>query len=370
MKRKIFAIAVMVLLAGALQGVSAQYLTSTRAGFINRVEGKVYIQHSNDVSMDRNRAVLGTQMKDGDLILTGADGYAEILLTPGSYLRLNHQTEVRALNTAFSEARFEVVKGSIFIEAGQLDKKDPIEIVTPNGPLAINKDGLLRIDVRQGLTEVSVRQGEIYLGTRGQLLAKNATKVGRGKVARLSGAASEMAKVDKDAVDDFDLWSFNRAQTLVAANYSALRRSRNIGGPLTFGWLFDPFYNCYTFIPGRGYFYSPYGLPFFRQFNDYYYYYPYGYSPWYYYGGGGGGGGNVNRPPSRIVAGHDRVQTRREFPSDRGVADFPSSRGVDYGSRGVSSGASSTVIAPSAPATVSGGAERGGGGGGARPGRP
>jgi len=283
------------------------------------------------------------------------------------------------VGTSLTEPRFEVVKGSVIVEIGQLAKQTAVEILTPQGPIAMGKEGLHRIDVREDGTTVAVRQGEVYLGTIEQLLAKRAPKVGRGKMARLVGTSSlaaraqpQLAKLDKDAIDEFDSWSFNRAQTLMAANYSALRRG-SMRGIFALGWYYDPFYNCYTFMPGGGLYYSPYGFPFFRRYADYSYYFPYGY--WYYPGGGswgsGGGGGGGSAPP-RVIAGHDRVPAQRQIEG-RGLSTGNSGfSGADVGSRGVSAGSSSagTVSAPSAPVSISGGASRGDSGGSSSASRP
>jgi len=382
MKRITFLLGVFALLvvAGAGQMASGQYLVSTKAGFVNRAEGMIYIQRAENDSGERGRASLGTQMKEGDLLITAIGARAEILLNPGSYLRLNESTEVRAVGTSLTQPRFEVVKGSVIVEIGQLAKQTAIEILTPQGPISMGKEGLQRIDVTAGGTTVAVRQGEAYLGTAEQLLAKRAPKVGRGKMARLVGTTSfaegtqpQLAKVDKDAVDQFDSWSFNRAQTLMAANYSALRRS-SLSSAFALGWYFDPFYNCYTFIPGGGLYFSPYGFPFFRRYSDFSYYFPYGYGYGYYPGGGswggsGGGGGSV---PARVIAGHDRVPAQRQMEG-RGLSTGNSGySGADAPTRGVSMGSSSagTVSAPSAPVSVSGGASRGDSGGSSSAGRP
>ena len=367
----------LLVLAGMAESVLAQYLVSTKAGFVNKVDGKVEIQRKDNEDGSRGRVSLGTQMKEGDLVITGAGGRAEILLNPGSYLRLDANTEVRAVNTILTETRFEVVSGSVIVEVGEIDKKSPIEIATPDGIISINKASLLRLDVEDGVTTVAVRQGEAYRGTSQELLTKTATKIGRGKLARLDDAAAnslpELAKLDKDDVDGFDTWSFNRAQSLMAANYSALQRN-SVRSSLAYGWFYDPFHNFYTFIPRGGY-YSPYGFPFCRRFSDFYYYYPYG-VPYYYYSpnnqGGGGGmrGGNTT---ARVIAGIERAPIQRSMEGRR-MGDFGGS--PDFGRSGGSMPSSSggTVSAPSSSVTVTGGAPargaEGGGGGGARPGRP
>jgi hypothetical protein len=270
-----------LLLASLCAGATAaQHLISTKAGFVNRVDGKVYIVRQDSEDGAKASASLGTQMREGDRLSAETGSYAEILLNPGSYIRIDGRSELRAVKTDLANIRFELISGSAMVEVGQVDKKLPIEIITPHGSFFIRKTGLQRIDVRDEMTAVAVRQGEIHLGTLDQVLAKESFKIGRGKVAQLTGApAPSLAKIDKDATDQFDQWSFSRAELLMAANQRALSQSSTRNRALSFGWHFDPFHSCYTFIP-RGSFWSPYGFGFFNSFNSCYdcYFPPTGYS--------------------------------------------------------------------------------------------
>jgi FecR protein len=323
----IAAFAVLLLSLSFSGSAAAQHLVSSKAGFVNRVDGKVYIvrQDSQD-SQDgaKGSASLGTQMREGDRLSAEAGSYAEILLNPGSYIRIKEKSELRAVNTDLTQVRFELTRGTAMIEVGQIDKKSPIEIITPHGSFFIRKTGLQRIDVKDEMTSVAVRQGEIHLGTLDQMLAKKSFKVGRGKVAQLTGApAPSLAKIDKDAIDEFDQWSFSRAELLMAANQRALGQSSTRNGALSFGWHFDPFHRCYTFIP-RGSYWSPYGFGFFNSFNSCYdcYFPPTGYG----YGNPGGGsqkgtagsgGRGSTAPPPRVVSGIDRGSIRRVIEQPR-----------------------------------------------------
>ncbi len=385
---KIF-VAAFALLALASIAVNAQHLISSKAGFVNRAEGKVFILRADSEDNTKGRVSLGTQMRDGDSLITEADSFAEILLSPGSYLRLNENSEVRALSTSLTQIRFEVVKGGAITEVATateqvstINKNSPLEIVTPHGTVSIAKDGLYRFDPIDTNTLVQVRQGELFIGDRNQFLAGKAIKVGRGNAVKLNGspiARSDMAKVNKDASDRFDAWSFNRANTLMAANISALRRSRTMNS-LSYGWMYDSFYNCYTFIPRNGLWYSPYGFGFFNSYGWALNYWPYGYSPYYgypygNYGGGNSGGGSVNLP-SRVIAGNDRAPIQRQIEGRRidSGSGFGADRSApDFGSRSISapSAASSSVstISSSAP-TRSESPSSGGGGRSAPPTRP
>jgi hypothetical protein len=354
---------------------NAQYLISTKAGFVNRVEGEVYVLRAAGEDGEKGRASLGTQLRAGDRLSVAGKGFAEALLNPGSYIRLSENTEIRALSIGFDSVRFELIKGSVITEIGQVDKKTPIEIVTPHGALTIAKAGLSRIDAKDSATLVAVRQGEIHLGTRDEFTVNQSLKIKRGKVVTLTGSArpgpSDIAKLDQDAIDKFDTWSFNRAQALTAANVRALSRS----GVLTAGWYYDQYSNFYTFVPSRSWFWSPYGFGFFNNYRDCHSYTPYYNSGGNYQGQGGSASGATVSP--RVVSGNDRRAVSRS--TDRRSVDTEfGSRSGGYGNSGSSGGASSSSSTSGSHTTPSsGGASResggprGGGasGGGASPSR-
>jgi len=369
----------------------AQYLISTKAGFINRVEGQVYILRADSENDAKARASLGSQMRAGDRLRVEDNGFVETLLNPGSYLRLSENTEVRAVSITLDAVRFELIKGSVIAEIGQIDKKSPIEIITPHGALTIAKAGLHRIDAKDKATMVAVRQGEIHVGTPSDFAAKQSLKIKSGKVVTLTGSVqpgpSDIAKLNKDAIDNFDAWSFNRAQALTAANVRALSRS----GTLTSGWYYDPSFNFYTFVPSRSWFSSPYGFGFFNNYRDCHGYTPY-YNSGYYSGSGrtingvsGAQSGSQSLSPNvspRVVSGNDRREVTRatdhrirmadtgfSSPSggsrSRGDASSPSTSRSSSGapSGGYSRGSSGPSYSPSMPSRNPGPE----GGGGARP---
>lgn len=370
----------LLLAAGLAATVSAQYLISSRAGFVNLVEGKAQIQRQGDTETETLKATLGTQLRDSDRLKTAADTFAELLLNPGSYLRLGEKAEVVAVNTSLSAIRFDIVQGSVMVEVGEIDKKTPLEIGTPRGVVSIAKSGIYRFDVRGDEVGIGVRRGELFLGTRAELLAKKATKIKDGKLVRLTaGGAPEIAKLSPKVFDDFDVRSYHRAETLVAANYSLLSRSRRFGS-LNYGWVFDPLMNTYTFLP-RNYFYSsPYGFAFFRSWADCGYCSPFFYyTPGYSTGSQATSGSGTNQVPPRAVVGDGGHRTgtrltvdpgrqiepysRPNTPVDAGTySRFPDAAGYgarDIGtSRGVSPSSPSVAPVP-APSRDVGGGDRG-----------
>lgn len=381
--------AMAIFLAASAGTTLAQHLISSRAGFVNRTDGKVYVTRFGSVDEERGRASLGTQMRNGDLLTTEPGAFAEVLLNPGTYLRLNQKSSVRAINTSLTSVQFEVVSGSAILEVGEVSKESPLQISTVHGQFLVKRDGLHRFDIAGDTTRVAVRQGEIWLaGSEGFKpgTANAGTKIGRGKSAMVRGTVTpELAKVDRDAFDEFDVWSFNRAQTLVAANNSALSQARGFNS-LSSGWFFDPFSGGYTFIPRNGMFWSPYGFGFFNSFgncftcmNSLFFR---GYNSIYGNRGPNGGSGilapNTPSAPGRVINGSDRMAVRREIEGRQvdlnpmNDASMGAGRGMGMGggmSRSVGAAAPMILAAP-APSRGMGGGGAVGGGGGAAPARP
>jgi hypothetical protein len=232
--------------------------------------------------------------------------------------------------------RFEVLSGSVIAEVSAeenatIKRENPLEIVTPHGSVNIARTGVYRFDVQDKYTNASAYNGELYLGTREQLLAKTAAKVGKGRFARLTGSGqgpAEIAKVDSDVTDSFFDWSFQRAETLVAAHRSVLSRSSSLAS-LSSGWIFDPFYNCYTYIPFGRRFYSGYGFGFYSSFsacscNNWGYWYPYYGSGPYNSAGTGYGSSLMPSPAPRLRGETDRSTTAgREVSVGRRVDVAP-----------------------------------------------
>jgi hypothetical protein len=198
---------------------NAQYFISTKAGFVNRVRGEVFIKRAEGGAEEKAAAKL--QMMDGDRLYTSAESRVEILINSQAYLRLDEHAEVRALNTVLTEARFELLKGTAMVEVDRMEKSVAFEIVTPHGIVTISKEGFCRISIEPASARVDVIEGEITLGTRQQALSKTAIKVDDGKRVELQSerqAAPLITTLERKPYDEFDRWSFQ------VAKYGVVRR--------------------------------------------------------------------------------------------------------------------------------------------------
>ncbi|MGQ9895949.1 MAG: FecR domain-containing protein, partial [Acidobacteriota bacterium] len=247
-----------------------QLVVSAKAGTINFIEGTVTSCRAKSPGAWRGVS-LGDRLKTGDRLRTSSDGRAELLLNPGSYLRLDQDAEIILTNPNLDALTIEIISGRALFEVTGTDGTELfLRIITPNGKVNIVRNGLYRVTVPQeGSPTVAVIKGRITVEQSGRTLP-----VKDKQIVTLDATAVATAKLDKKDRDPFDEWSRNRAKTLRDAN--ARLRDRDVltafngwrqNGAYGFGfapffglWLFDARLGSYTFFPFYGYWNSPYGF--------------------------------------------------------------------------------------------------------------
>src|SRR5687767_1326174 len=243
---------------------------SAKAGGVNTVVGRVRVTRQGQ----QPQVLTSTDnLVAGETVTTAASSNAEILLNPGSYLRLGESSEFQFEDISLDNLRLRLMKGSAIIEAtGVADMDLGIKIATEHGEFTIIRSGVYRVDVRPGFAEMAVRKGRASVGPNKTDIVKG------GKVVTLTNGVAAIAKLNKDK-DAFDAWSKQRAELLAQANARLLNRSFNgylssfsgwdswFWGPRRFGlWTYSPRAGCYTFMP----FYYGWSSPYGHYYGSYY----------------------------------------------------------------------------------------------------
>lgn len=240
----------------------SEHFISARAGVVNYLEGRPLVFFGN-ASEGKVTAARG-QVNGGEVIKTGAQDRLEILLNPGSYLRLGFNSELRVVESRFEAMHFELVRGSAIIESATFNRKvHALRMGTPAGDVVFEKAGLYRLEVQPAAVHLAIHQGRVKWMKDG---AQAATlKSGKRFVLTALGSELQFAKLDKRDMDELDRWSRRRAEFLVAANsrlspWEMSSLSDRYGYNQRGGWMFNPYFGCYTFVPFDGTFGSPYGF--------------------------------------------------------------------------------------------------------------
>ena len=254
-----------------------RFVVSAKAGGINSVTGGTSV-HAKGVS-EWQQLTIKDNLESGDVVKTGLDGRVEMLLNPGSYLRVGENSEFELSDNSLDNLELRLIRGTAIVEAtGADDTEMLVNITTPHARMAIVRRGLYRVNVLpNNATELIVRKGRV-------LLADSQTKVKGGRKLIFSGTSfliAKLEKADKNNLDSLDTWSKERAQTVAQANrkirgrdLSLLMASLSNAGsrfPTSGIWMYHARYGCYTFVPFFIGWESPYGSSYSSSFGGGYY---------------------------------------------------------------------------------------------------
>jgi hypothetical protein len=235
---------------------------SAKAGGVNAVSGKVSVKREG-----KPARLLTSQddLESGDIVSTSVSGQVEVLLSPGTYLRLAERSEFVMEDTSLDNLLVRLTKGSAIIEAtGPGDIALYIPVVTEQHRMTIVRPGVYRFNVAPGTTELFVRKGRMALSDNKDDIVKG------GKKVTFASSGQQVAKLKDNDTDQFDDWSKERGKTLASANTRLSARTvnsylqTNSWGTMNswsgWGlWTWSPFHSCYTFLPFRHGWATPYG---------------------------------------------------------------------------------------------------------------
>jgi hypothetical protein len=92
----------------------AQSVISTHSGVIHFFEGTVFLA---DQPLESHLGRYPSVPEGTDL--RTADGRAEVLLTPGVFLRMNDHSAIRMVANDLADTQVELLAGSIIVESGE-----------------------------------------------------------------------------------------------------------------------------------------------------------------------------------------------------------------------------------------------------------
>jgi hypothetical protein len=109
---------------------------------VHHLDGQVFVA-SQIVPHDPNRF---TRIAEGQTLRT-EEGRAEILLGPGSILRVANFSEIRLLSDDVSQVKVEVLEGSVIVAVSQLSRNCTVEVKYADATFRIRDRGLYRFDI-------------------------------------------------------------------------------------------------------------------------------------------------------------------------------------------------------------------------------
>jgi hypothetical protein len=245
-----------------------------RPGTVNYVEGAASLEGRPLRQKD-----LGSLAMDAGEVLSTAQGKAEILLTPGVFLRLDDRSSIKMVAPDITPTQVELDQGRIGIEVDELYPQNDLEIIVAGVTTQLLKPGYYEFDANPARVQVFHGRASVAVGDDKFRLVKDHHEFTLGDNAKVKPANF----VARGVGDSLYNWSSLRSEYLAQANNQIAGQYAGVDG-FSPGWYWDPYMWDYTFI-GMDPYWSMFGYGFYP---------PWGWDGGYwggYYGGGYYGGG-------------------------------------------------------------------------------
>jgi hypothetical protein len=281
----------------AIYAMPQNYTISAKPGGVNYVEGNVFLD-GKAISPQNLKA---TFVNANETISTDI-GKAEVLLSPGVFLRLGANSRVRMVSPSLTDTQLELIAGEMMIEADDIVKDSQVTVLDHGGSVLIDRNGLYRFTAGDS-AKVAVLEGKANV-----LNGDRKTEIGKGHEVLLAESGLKAKKFDPKAEDELYAWSnvrseynaassYQAAQDVNASSYGGVWGGYGFSGFSNPGWFWNSGFNSWAWLPGSGAFYSPFGYGFYSPMAV-------GYAPVMYapiYGGGGGGGYRRGQLPTKAA---------------------------------------------------------------------
>ena len=180
-----------------------------RPGTVNYIEGTAYLD-----GRQLNSRSMGTAELGPGQVLSTRDGKAEVLLTPGIFLRLGDHSAVKMISPDLTQTQVEIEQGHAAVDVDQIFPQNQVQIVDGGVTTQVVKPGYYEFDATHPEAMVFKGQAEVEVGNKWEKI-KDHHELALSGVA--SGARVKSATFDtRGAQDGLYNWSSLRSQYLAA----------------------------------------------------------------------------------------------------------------------------------------------------------
>ena len=234
-------------------------------GTLNYIEGQVSIAGAPMTA----HSIGTTTLQPGESIETKV-GRAELLLTSGIYLRIGANSSLKMVSPDLTHTEVALLSGKADVEVDNIYKENDILVDQRGSQARLLKPGLYAFNTTKATMRVF--DGEASVAPMDNADDVKHITVKSNHKLLLNGTAAKPVHFQKDGSQDgLYAWSSLRSEYLGEANENVASEYAGVDG-FNPGWFWDAPFGGYTWLPGDGMFFSPFGFGF--------------YSPYYLDGGG------------------------------------------------------------------------------------
>ena len=187
--------------------VGAQSVISAHSGLIHFFEGAVYL---GDQSLESHLGRFPSVPQGAEL--RTAEGRAEVLLTPGVFLRMGDRSAIRMVANDLVDTQVELETGSVIVDSGEPNLNTSVTLIYRNWRIHFLQKGAYRIDADPPRLWVRQGQAEVFSG-----VSKQPVFVEQGMSLPFASVLvpERASEQSKDALSD---WSIGRGESITADN--------------------------------------------------------------------------------------------------------------------------------------------------------
>jgi len=214
----------------------SQSVISAHSGLIHFSDGSVFL---DDQRLEQKTGRFD-QMNNGSELRT-QDGRAEVLLTPGTFLRVGANSAIRMLSNQLDDTRVELLSGSAVLDEGSDTLASASVTILYNlDQVHIKKAGRYRFDSEP--PQVKVESGDVEVTADGKSIEAGAGYVvpfeGKLMARRLLTDTSLDNPGSNKTGDELDSWSAARGNSVEQNNQDAAATA-DLSGVID-GWQNNP----------------------------------------------------------------------------------------------------------------------------------
>ena len=263
----------------------SQSVISARPGTVNYIEGQASLGGQTGGQSLNNSSVGNVSLRAGETLET-TRGRAEIMLTPGVFLRIGQDSAVKMISPSLSHTEIELTRGLAEIEADQLYPQNDIRVNLGSlrgvAQTRLEKEGVYEFDAANGVVRVFDGKASVTVGSE----LEKATSVKGGHLLALNDDSTKVRGFNKKKEeDDLTDWSGLRSRYIGSENAGL---GGQPGGVTGFNGGIGDGGGFYPWFPGSAGFFSPFGYGLYSSSFLYGGGFGYGY-PGFYPGLGFGG---------------------------------------------------------------------------------
>jgi len=185
---------------------AAQSVISTRSGVIHYFEGAVYL---GDRPLESHLGKFPSVPQGAEL--RTLDGRAEVLLTPGVFLRMGEHSSIRMVSNDLADTQVQLETGSVIVDSGEPNLDTSVTLICKDRRVHLLQKGVYRVDSDPPHLWVSQGAAEVFDGTAGKPVS-----VADGMKLSLVDAAPAPERSIGESADALSDWADGRGESIAA----------------------------------------------------------------------------------------------------------------------------------------------------------